>query len=595
MKYMWKNLWKTKNIVLAAVLCLVIALAGCSSAPQPPAVEMTTVAPQNIITPAPTALVAPAQETMPMDLVQANPMDGMPEGDLTGEIPADEFGGLTDEFGNPVADAMPTPVPAMPGEINVGLVLDNEAVLHPLKCAHRDLISINELVFESVIALDDNLQPVGELAERWSGVGDEYTFTLRSNVQFHSGEMLTAQDVVESFQYIKTYGKDSAWYDRVRIIKEMTALDEHTLSVTFANGGFASLYAMTFPVVQRFTLDYAMPKGTGPYWYTGYAVNQFVRVESNPLWWKKTATVQSVVGWRYESTEDALEALYRGDIDTLATRSAHAAMYKKLGDYTATDYATFIYEMLVPNLTSGAMTDVRMREALMYAIDRTAIGNIVYGNTVQESEVPVVPGTYLYETQAAQYNYSPERALVLLHEIGWQDSNNDTMLDEEIDGLLENFTIKLVTYNDNLSEARTNAAYLIRDQLKKVGVTVEIETVSKTRMERVFKNGDFDIALIGVNLPFVPDLTELLRHDGDLNFAGYANKDMNNLLLSARSASTADELASIYSEIQRKIVEDLPLLGMYFHTGAVISTRDLSGLHGAYELNTLNGMELVKP
>jgi len=60
-------------------------------------------------------------------------------------------------------------------------------------------------------------------------------------------------------------------------------------------------------------------------------------------------------------------------------------------------------------------------------------------------------------------------------------------------------------------------------------------------------------------------------------------------------AATADELASIYSEIQLKIVNELPILGMYFHTGAVISTAGVRALHGVAELNTWRGMELVEP
>lgn len=565
-----------KGGAVAAILMLLCLLAGCASAPAaPPPTQM----PPPPITPAPTAFVAPAQ--MPAPDVP------IPQG--TEPDPAAEPLPLTGE--DPALAPLPTPVPAVPGELNVGLVLENEAVLHPLKCAHRDLISLNELVFESLIDLDDSLCPTGELAESWTMAGDTITFTLRQGITFHSGEPLTALDVVESYNYLRQYGQDSAWYARTSVIKEMLAVNETTVQVEMTNAGFASLYAMTFPVVQRASLTYAMPKGTGPYWYTGYAVDHFVRVESNPLWWKKTATVASVVGWRYATTEQAIEALYAGEIDTLCTRSPSALLFKQLSDYTSVNYATSIYEMLVPNLTNGVMRNKAMREALMYAIDRTAIAEIVYGNMVQESEVPVVPGTYLYETQAAQFNNSPERALMLLHEMGYRDTNGDTMLDEEVDGLLENFTIRLVTYNDTINENRTAAARLIAQQLARVGITVDVETVSIAQLERTIKNGDFDIALVGVNLSFVPDLTALLRHDGKLNYSGYADKPMNNLLQSARQAATAGELSAVYSEIQKKIVTDLPLLGLYFHTGSVISQANVLSLHGLYECNTLSGLE----
>ncbi|MBQ3223243.1 MAG: peptide ABC transporter substrate-binding protein [Clostridia bacterium] len=579
MKYTKKN-WMDKGrrglkCALALVLCALTLLSGCAR--QAPPAFTSAPAPTAQITPEPVQqdVYAPAQVYDPGLVVSADPMDGYAP--------------------DPYAAEYAEPSVPVLGEINIGLVLEDQAVLHPLKTAHRDLVSMNELVFESLIELDDSMQPVGLLADRWTHSGTEYEFHLRSGVVFHNGQPLTAQDVYESWQYIKSQGKNGAWYERIQQIESMTVLAEDTLSVTFVNSGVVSLYAMTFPVVYRFSLDYALPMGTGPYWYANYTVDSHLRLEANPFWWKKAAKTSSIVGWRYPDTAAALQALLTGEIDTLATRSGQASLYKKLTEYTTVDYATDIYEMLVPNIVSGAMTDLRMRQAVMYAVDRTTIASTIYGNMVQESEVPVVPGSYLYETQAAQYNYSPERALQLLHEIGWTDTNGDTMLDTEVDGLLENFTIKLVTYNDNLSNARSDAAYLIAAQLKKIGVTVEVETVSKTKMTNVFKNGDFDLALVGVNLAYVPDLTALLRHNGKLNYSGYASKDMNNLLVSAREAATADELQAIYSEIQLKVVNELPILGMYFHTGAVISTAGVRALHGIRELDTWRGMELVEP
>ncbi|MDO4740368.1 MAG: peptide ABC transporter substrate-binding protein [Eubacteriales bacterium] len=568
---------------LCALLCAAALLAsGCSRQPTVEFEPMPT--PAAVITPAPTQDVyAPAQPVGGVggDLtVSADPLDQLYAGQWSGQ-PAD---GMEQGY-----------APMQRGDINIGLVLEDQAVLHPLKCTHRDLISMNELVFESVIELDDNLQPVGQLADSWSNTGATYTFHLRSGVQFHNGQPLSAQDVYESWRYIVAQGENGPWYDRVQLIEEMKVLSTDVLEVEFVNPGFLSLYAMTFPVVYRYSLDYALPMGTGPYWYTNYSVDQYLRLEANPFWWKKAAKAKSISGWRYPDTASAQQALLTGEIDTLATRSGHVSLYKKLSEYNTVDYSTNIYEMLVPNITSGAMSDLRMRQAVMYAVDRTTIAETIYGNMVQESEVPVVPGSYLYETQAAQYNYSPERALQLLHEIGWTDTNGDTMLDTEVDGLLENFTIRLVTYNDNLSNARSDAAYLIAEQMEKIGVTVEIETVTKSKMANVFKKGEFDLALIAVNLPYTPDLSRLLMHDGKLNSSGYASKDMNNLLVTARSAQEVSELQAIFSQIQLKIVNELPFLGMYFHTGAVISTAQVRSLHGLQELNTWRGMELVEP
>ncbi len=572
---------RAAKAALALLLCL--ATSACARQAGPQIVAQEPVAP--VETPAPAlapqaddgvTLVAPAVPDDPGTAFIVAP--GAPDAE----------GNFADDFTGESYETIPE------ADIKVGMVAGVGANVHPLKCVYRDIISMNELVFESLIELDDNMQPAPLLSDTWTVSGSVYTFHLRQNVVFHNGQPLTADDVVATYNYIKSSGSISPWNDRLSIVESMSANADGTLGVRFANGGYAALYAMTFPVVQRNSLDYALPMGTGPYWYNAYAQDSYLRVESNPLWWKKTARTQSIMAVRYNTTGDALQALLTGEIDALATRSAQASLYRKLSDFTTYDYSTYAYEMLVPNLNNGAMTDLRVRRAVMYAIDRTAVADTVYGSVVQQSEVPVVPGSWLYETRAAQYNYSPERALQLLYDIGWEDSNGDGMLDVEVDGLLENFKLTLVTYNDNISENRTDAAGIIASQLKKVGVEVEIVKGTRDRMAEVFRSGKFDLALVCVNLAFVPDLSALLYHNGARNYSGYADKDMDNLILSARSAPSADEFGAIYSEIQMKIVEELPIMGMYFHTGTVISALNLRACHATYETNTWNGMELVQ-
>ena len=133
--------------------------------------------------------------------------------------------------------------------------------------------------------------------------------------------------------------------------------------------------------------------------------------------------IESVVGLCYYSTGEALEALQTGEIDAFSTRSYTAAFNRRLSSVMTTDYSTASYEMLVPNLSaSSPMSDQRVRQAVMYAIDRATLVSNAYLEMAQQSEVPIVPGTWLYESQSAVYYYSPERALQLLNEAVGQAS-----------------------------------------------------------------------------------------------------------------------------------------------------------------------------
>lgn len=121
------------------------------------------------------------------------------------------------------------------GEVTMGMVVGTDAAVHPLTCIYTDLVSLNSLVFESLVELDDTLAPAPMLADRWSVNGSTWTFTLRSGIVFHNGAALTANDVVASYNYILSNGADGAYYDRVQAIDSMTAVDDLTLEVEAAD------------------------------------------------------------------------------------------------------------------------------------------------------------------------------------------------------------------------------------------------------------------------------------------------------------------------------------------------------------------------
>jgi len=543
-----------KILRLTALTLILMLMAGCASEPVAPQMQIPTA------TQTPADLTAPAQGYMSAqtNVVQGTE-SGIPEADLT-----------------------------------LGYVAVSGSDLHPLRGNARDLSSISRLVFESVVDLDENMQPTPLLADRWESDGTTWTFYLREGILFHDGAPLTAHDVVSSFMDIQLNEATSPYAERIKYIREMTAVDDHTLEVVGNGVGYMVLYAMTFPVVQRYSLDSALPRGTGPYWIISYHSTSMLRLESNPLWWKRQPYIQSINCLRYDETADALTALATGEIDSMTTREYSGALSRQLSDRTTLDYATVTWECLVPNLHTSILSDLNVRQAIMYAIDRTTLADTVYLGMAQESEVPVAPGTWLYETQSTQFNYSPERAYQLLTSSGWHDSDGDGILDRVKDGMWEDLHIKLVTYNEPGIGIREEAAKLIAEQLGRIGMKVTIEVTTKKGMKTHFGDNTFDLALAGFNLSEVPDLTFLLGTDKSGNCSEYSSADMDALLKSAKEAADADALKTAMSGIQMLVVEDLPVLGLFFRTGAVISRVNLGGLIGIRETYAYRGLEFCQ-
>ena len=159
--------------------------------------------------------------------------------------------------------------------------------------------------------------------------------------------------------------------------------------------------------------------------------------------------------------------------------------------------------------------------------------------------------------------------------------------------ILKDLELRLVTYNESTNSIRENACNMIAEYLSKVGVKVSIEVRGRERVLRYIREGDYDIALVGVNLSEVPDLSQMFRSGGSINLNNYGNEEMKALLEQLSTAQTEAELKSLYSQIQMNVVERLPVLGMLFRTGTVLSTRSLAGLSGIRVENTLNGIEFM--
>lgn len=481
-------------------------------------------------------------------------------------------------------------------DLLVGYVAGSDAKINPFLCSEQDLVSMNQMVFEPLVTLDENQKPSPMLADNWEHQDKLWKFTLRSGISFHNGQPLTAYDVQASYElFVQMDAGDNPYTARMKqLISRLQAIDDRTVAVEGKYAGYITLYAMNFPVVQADTLYDDMPRGTGPYWYVRYDIDSAIRIEANPLWWQQPPTLDSITFRRYSVSARAIEGIQTNQVDMLSTRSTNAAICRKLSDLTAMDYGTTTYEMLVPNLDSSSqMSNVKLRQAVMYAIDRSMIASNAYHDMAIQSEVPVLPGTWLYESQSAQYYYSPERALQLLYESGWKDLTGDMVLDKVEGVKVSELELNIITSNDSVSSIRENAVDQIAEYLNAVGIRTVVEVLEKSELKKRMSNGQYDLALIGVNLSEVPILTQLLGSGGALNYNGYSDSVMDSLLQQTAVADSESGMQQVYSQIQLRVVEELPIMGLLFRSGTVLSVRSLGGLKGIRALSAFRGLEYL--
>ena len=476
--------------------------------------------------------------------------------------------------------------------VTLGYLAGYGAKLNPFLCNERDMISINSLIYEPLFELDQNQQPQAVLAENWSCTDGVWTIQLRAGVLFHNGIELVAQDVVNSYEIFANSSDDNPYSGRTRFIESITATDTFTLTVEADYPGMITLYALTFPIVQRDTAYTDVPMGTGPYWCVDYTPESHIRLQANPLWWKQQPEVHDMLFMHYWGTADMLTALQTGDIDMFQTRSTSAALTKKLSFANSMDYPTTAYEVMIPNL-NGIMGDLNLRKAVMYAIDYNSIISSMYLDMAQQCEVPISPGSWLYESRSAVYYYSPERAMQYLFDSGWQDLTGDTLLNKLENDVLLYVDVRIVTFDEASSKVRGNAADQIAENLRRVGIRATVEKLDRKEARKRIRDGNYELALVPLNLSETPDLIPLLSADGDMNYNGHTSQELDQLLIATVSAEDEQSMQLAYAGLQSYIVENLPIMGLCFRTGMVLSTRTLTGLSGIRETDAYNGIEFL--
>ena len=486
-------------------------------------------------------------------------------------------------------------VDMLTADATIGYIGSGVPILNPVGCTEWNLVSLNQLVFEPVVDLDENMKPVPMLANNWEKRNQYWRFNLREGIQFHNGLDLTAYDVVQSWKALKAAGEDNPYYSRLERIKAMEATDILTLTVEAKDASYLTLYAMNFPVIQYATLQDEMPRGTGPYWYVQADTDGIVRLEANPLWWKQAPLLHSILLRPYAEPADAVEAIQTNQISMLSTKSPKAALCRKLADLTSRDYSTLTYEMLVPNAGDRSLLkDVRVRKAVMYAIDRSLLASNAYLDMAVSSEVPIPPVSWLYESQSAIYYYSPERALQLMNEVGWRDMNGDGRLNRVNGVRLMEPSLTIWTYNESTNSIRENAANMIADYLRAIGFNVTVSVRSKETVRRGIRERACDLALIGVNLSEVPDISAMFRTGGSMNFSRYTSTEMDTLFDRVAATGDATALKQLYTTIQMRVVEQLPILGLLFRTGTVLSSHSVSGLTCTRCYDAFDGFEFIQ-
>lgn len=457
------------------------------------------------------------------------------------------------------------------------------------------------LVFDTLVALDEtgNLRP--RLATSWtvSPDGKEWVLTLRRGVTYHDGTPFNARAAKFSIEKAMAGAVWAKYVDEIKIVAA------HTLKVIFntyyhsflremANGWLSENFVCPAAVDPPWDPNGRILRyiGTGPFKLGDYKKDREATLVRNDTYWGKTPKLTKIL-WKYTPDPYAqILALKAGELDIIGAPEHHSSVpFMKLAELAAdADFAVSThsygrYQVLEFNCRRPPFDDVSVRKAFNYAIDRQKMVRSLFGTLTDPSFLITDPKFKWGPSNiTAGYRYDKKRAVQLLAQAGWGDTNGDGLLDRNGN----NFEIDLLVPT---GEANADmVALVVQSQLKDMGIRLNIKTLANAWDKQ--QTGEYDLFLHHSGcLPSIPGGIGIggKYHSKGWPYAFHSDK-LDALIASAFTSTDESKSRANCDAIWRLLQDANPCIPLYDITKAVIMSKRVQGFkHGP----TMFDMDLI--
>jgi len=454
-----------------------------------------------------------------------------------------------------------TPAFAQASDTMIVGFVDPPAGLDPALAVLGASHQIIDLVYSGLTKLNNNAEPEPDLAESWEldPTGTIYTFHLRPGVKFHDGTPLTAADVVTTFARLTDPATGYAYATQVESVKEVKAIDDATVQITLSQPTGPFLTFLAFPgnfIVPKHLAEGGStltntPIGTGPYKFVSYSPGQSLILERYDDYHFEGLPKLARLDIRYiaDDTERA-NALLGGSID-FASRVGPKDydMIVETPGMVGTSFSGGRWFWIMTNDTVEPTNNPLVRTAISYALDRQAMADILFfGHAQPITSGPIPDWSWAYDPATAVIppTGDVEKAKELLAQAGFPN------------GLTIQMTLGSTWQN------LADQGPLIKDQLARAGITVELQTMENPRyMDLVWNGGQYQISNMYWLSPLAdPDdfLYLNYRCGSGMNPQKYCNEALDTLLQQARYTATEADRKPIYAEATKLLMQETPLI-----------------------------------
>ncbi|MBI3028406.1 MAG: ABC transporter substrate-binding protein [Candidatus Rokubacteria bacterium] len=459
--------------------------------------------------------------------------------------------------------------------------------LDPVQMTTTTVANMVDYVVETLTFLDQEGKVRPMLAESWSvsADGTQHTLKLKKGVRFHDGSPFDAKAVKWNLDRLKDPGVKvpiRAPYP----IKDVEAVDASTVKVTLTRPSAPFVSALSWTtagIVSPASADkhgneyknIVYPVGTGPYVFKERKKGESITVTVNDKYWGRKPTYDTVLFRIVPEAATRESLILAGQVDLI--------ILPPVADIPALQRNPAVKVLLAPsdrtifmafNTTKAPFNDPRVRQALNYAVDKSAIVNSVLFGAADVMDAPTAPSLFGYCKQGA-YEFNPAKAKQLLAAAGVKP------------GTKVSFIHPTGRYTQDKEVAQAIAGYLREVGLEPVLQTMDWPTYIKTIVTPADKGNTTEVHFLGWAPAFLDSAQQMLQFlssyhpPAGLATTFYKDPKVDELIVAADSESKEDKRKELYCQIAKKVWADAPWIFMYVQRFPIVysaKVRDVGGI-----------------
>ncbi len=474
------------------------------------------------------------------------------------------------------------------GTLIIGTMTE-PASLNPLYLSFTAATDIHEELFLTLHRYDENMNIVAGLAKSWKFSEDfkEVTYYLRKDVKWSDGQPVTADDVKYTFDIMRDPQLKYARAGGLQFVEKVEIIDPQTVKFIFNRVYSDELFDTGIMVLPKHIMETLGSANSpefddklvsnGPYIVEKWIKGESLVLAANPGFYKGRPALDKIIFKFFANENSLMDAIQNGTVDMTSDLSPQYVL-KVQGnpDLVTIEYPGRTFTFIGWNLKNPVFGDIKIRKAFTLAIDQSSILSEVLLNKGEAATGPFLPTSWAYDQNLKSQPYDPEQAKTILSELGWKDFNREGYL---IKGARQVLELNLLLAQGQPVQEAT--ALLIKEQLKKIGVKVNLSSVDARTFIQGLRYGQYDAMIFSWKNDFKVDPTAVWHsapEKGIYNFIlKYSNPSVDSLIDRGLATLSRRKAKDIWVKFQQIIADEIPATYLYVPNVVTVTYKGVRG------------------